>query len=180
MALNDSLTSPFTGGGTVTIIGEDGTEQTQRIQSDTFQIETENVVYEPAIVEEIEWENDGKQQQTSDQCGNTKRARTRQQNRTVTIRGIATDNQRQTGTAENGKEVRNMTASNIANNLGTQATSSQFGAQSDVQMVSSLYTGSIMIGNTVARQVSDLISIDVGVGEELAYRFQIQLGATDG
>jgi hypothetical protein len=162
------------------VINEQGEEQYVSVDSKTFQIETEEAVYEPAIVQELEWENDGKQTETSDQCGNTKRARTRQENRSATVRGICTDNRRQIGSAEDGRPIYNLTASEIHNNLGTAATSSQFTANSTVGIITQLYSGDIEIGNTVVRQQQDLVSVNMGVGDELAFKFQIQLGATDG
>jgi hypothetical protein len=176
----DNVGKQITESANLKVINENGEEQYVSVDSETFQIETEEAVYEPAIVQEIEWENDGKQTETSDQCGNTKRARTRQENRSATVRGICTDTRRQIGSAEDGRPIYNLTASEIHNNLGTAATSSQFTADSTVSIITQLYSGDIEIGNTVVRQQQDLVSINMGAGDELAFKFQIQLGATDG
>lgn len=135
-------------------------ERTETISSSRFAIKMDGQLYRPAVVSEIEIENDAQESSPSDQCGNTERNRTGNQGWVIRVTGIITANDSRSG------------------NLSLQMLRDVIATTDEVTVRSDIISGTFVVGNTVITEASDLFSITTRDtnGEEQAFDFTLQLG----
>lgn len=135
----------------------------EAVSSSRFYVELGNETYTPAVVTNVEIENDGDVASTTDQCGFTTRQRTGDDGWMIRVQGIVTANDSRTGnlSLEILKEVALM---------------------SEITIGSDIISGTYEVSNTVITESSDLVSVQTSEteGEEQAFEFQMQLGETQG
>lgn len=150
---------------TVTLVEDvGGTEQvTERTLPTTQAIVKPNssgIAREPAIVTDVEIENDGDMNTVSDQCGNAERESDTRRGWVVRISGIITGNE------------------NRFQNLSLAYIRDELARQDSIYIVTDVISGQFEISNIVISQASDLVSIETKdtEGPEKAFEFQLQLG----
>ena len=143
--------------------------ETVEIRSVPIQIVIDGTRYAPAAVRGIDMENDGDVETITDQCGRTESERRSDKNWKVIIDGIVTAEEYQT--RDSGSFVQNLTLEELQNikNAGSIRLE---GEMFDVLNRSS---EPLVLDNVVVGQSNDLVSVDVGAGEQIAYEFQLQL-----
>jgi hypothetical protein len=131
--------------------GGDGTEERRIISKDVEFVPDEQPDFEPAVVQRVEYDNEGQMSQVTTVCGESENRRTGENLPKLTVEGIITEQQL--------KRARGLRAA------------------SRVVMVSDLYTGEVTIRRLTIEQTADLVSIKLEDDdvERQAFSFQIQV-----
>lgn len=147
-------------------VGADYKETERVISSTEFAIKRDGQIKQPAVTTEIEIENDGNTERTTDQCGNTERRRRSNKGWLIRVTGIVT---------ANDERNRNLSLQFLRDVV----------ANAESVLIRSDVTGSGLtrfeVSNTVITQSSDLVSVETGEtdGPEQAFEFQLQLGESE-
>lgn len=140
-------------------------EQTDQLEisSSKFSVKIDGELHEPAVVTNIEIENDPSNSTTSDQCGHTSRQRTTDGGWIVRVQGIVTGND---------DRYRNLSMQMLRDVVASADT---------VEVRSDVYSGEQVVSNVVITQPNDLHSVETPDtwGKEQAFEFQLQLGEED-
>lgn len=145
---------------TVTFVDERGNVTEETFASTRFTAKIDGVTYSPAVVHNVEIENDGDTTSPQDQCGHTERRRTGENGWAIRVQGIVTGNEDRTG------------------NLSLQLLRDVIASMSELKIRSDVISGTYEVSNVVITQSNDLVSIqsDDTHGAEMAFQFQLQMG----
>lgn len=148
---------------TITVIegSADATrEDTVQVQSTevTFKIVrgSRTVRLQPALVTNVDITNSEEMSTISDQCGRTETRGAADLNWDIAVEGLVTKD------------------SNNPNRFDLQDLKTLKGAD-ELTIISDIHTGPVIVREISISQTNDLVSIDVGDGDELAFPFQLQL-----
>lgn len=151
----------------ITVVEELDNGETRTVKrtlsTSRFVVKIDGQRYSPEITANIEIENDGGTERTTDQCGNTERSRTSNKGWAIRVTGIVT-----------GNDARQ-------SNLSLQLLRDVIAQESTISITSDIISGEFEVSNTVITQSSDLVSINTPdtEGEESAFEFQLQLGQSE-
>lgn len=147
----------------VEFIGEDGNVREHSVSSSKFSVEIDGEFKQPAIVSEVEIENDGDQAVARDQCGRVERRRQTNDGWAIRVTGIVTANDSRSG------------------NLSLQTLRDVVANANTIEIVSDVESGEYTVSNTIITDASDLVAVQTADtdGKEQAFDFQLQLGDTE-
>jgi len=142
----------------INLIGDGGEQVQCRVISRDVVVETEpdvegaGFVFEPSVVQRVEYDHRGQTSSITSVCGETENRRESDEKPSMTIEGIMVEDE--LGTAKSLKEG------------------------DEVRVVSDVHSGRVFVRRLSIEQNQDVTSINVnedGCGFELAFPFQLQL-----
>lgn len=153
----------------ITVLGPSGEERVELEPTEVIIAIDDNgdgnfTRFSPAAVRNMEIENDGEVESISDMCGRTQSDRRSDENWEVIIDGIVT-NDSYTTEAEGGRFVNNFTLQQLKRIKDAAA----------IRLESELHSGPMELNNIVISDSAQLVSVNVGAGEQSAFEFNLQL-----
>lgn len=143
----------------INVVTEGGIVQ-EEVFSAEFAIKIDGEILTPAYVEEVEVENNGETVTLTDDCGRQEQRRFNEGLWSVRVTGVV---------AKEGA-IDEL----LLRDLMTLQEGELVEIISDFEI-----DGPIEVSNTIIGQTTDIVSIDTGTGEQLAFTFQLSLGEQD-